>query len=160
MLTHANEWVVSVDASHDSYGPYEGVVEGVVEGHAASGHPLKWFAPAFGTEIEHWRKRRMARAAFAVLAIRMSRSNAGPIIVREGPLGEERRQELRKEGKLAEAESPDLSVELMTDELRTFYSTFHDHHEFVGEVLEVRSIRPRPEFRLELECLPDELETG
>lgn len=48
-----------------------------------------------------------------------------------------RRQDLRREGHDAEADDPDLTVTVLTDNLRSLFSTFHDHHEFVGKVLEL-----------------------
>ena len=158
-LTKTAEWIVRVDGILDSYG----AVEGVVEGNAASGHPLQWFAPRFGFEVEHWRKPGLARVAFAALALRIERFDAKPIVVREGPLIQMRRNELRAEGNAEEADSDDFSVEVQTDGMRTFFSSFHDHHEFIGEVRAVRTIRPRPEFAgwlLDVEFLPDDPESG
>lgn len=121
------------------------------------------FAPRFGFEAADWQKPGPARVAFAALALELGRFAAEPIIIRDGPRIEERRAELRVEGRHAEADDPDLTVTFFTDMLRTFFSSFHDHHEFVGKIRRVRPICPRPEFTgwlLNLECLNNQPETG
>jgi len=159
VLTKTVEWIVQVNGPSDAYGKFEGVVNG----EAASGHPLCWFAPRFGFEAADWQKPGPARVAFAALALELGRFAAEPIIIRDGPRIEERRAELRVEGRHAEADDPDLTVTFFTDMLRTFFSSFHDHHEFVGKIRRVRPICPRPEFTgwlLDLECLNNQPETG
>jgi hypothetical protein len=156
ILTEQADWIVRVDRTLDSYG----AVEGVIEGETASGHPLQWFAPRFGLEAAEWRKPGLTRVGFAALALKVSRFDAKPIIVTKGPMLEMRREELRKQGKTRQAESPDLSVKVLTNRLRTFYSSFHDHHEFVGRVRGVKAIQPQPEFPGLRIDLPDEIGTG
>lgn len=159
VLTKTSEWIVQVDQPLDDYG----AVEGVVEGSAASGHPLCWFAPRFGFETEYWKNPGLARVAFAALALKIEIYPAEPLIIREGPRVEELREELRQAGKHAEAEDPNLEVVYEMTQLRTFYASQNDHHEFVGKILRIRPIKPRPEFPgwlADLECLNDQVETG
>lgn len=159
LLSRTEDWVVQVDGVEDSYGP----VEGVVLGTAASGHPLQWFAPRFGLEAKHWRRGGVVRVAVAALAVSLARFPAEPFRVSEGPMVEMERERLRQEGCHDEAEAEDLAVTVEMSSLRTLYSSFHDHHQFVGEIVSVHPICPLPELRgwlLELVCLPDDLETG
>lgn len=159
ILAKTEEWIVRIDGVQGSYG----AVEGLIEGRAASGHGLQWFAPRFGFEADRWRQIGFARVGFSALALSLEPFDAKPIVVDQGPRVEEERERLRAEGLIEEAERPNLTVTFATDRMRTFYSTSHDHHAFVGKVMEIHAIRPRPEFhgwRLELECLPEKLETG
>lgn len=159
VLIKTNEWIVQVSRPSDHYGAFEGIVQG----KAASGHSLCWFAPRFGFEVDHWRTSGLARVAFAALALRVKHFKAKPIIIRDGLLVDQHREELRAQGRHEEADAPDLEVTIFTKGMRTFYSSFHDHHEFIGKVLRIRPIQPRPEFHgwlIDLECLNDEPETG
>jgi hypothetical protein len=101
--------------------------------------------------------------ALAALAMRLERFTPQPVVIHDGALVDLRREEWRKEAKLSETEAPDLGVEVVMDGLRTIYSSVHDHHAFVGKVLDLRPINPQPGIEgwvIELECLPDNLETG
>lgn len=156
ILAHTTEWTVQVDGTSDCYG----TVEGTVHGETATDHPLEWFAPRFGIEAAQWREPGRARVKlFAALALAIAPFDAEPIVVTEGPRIDELREELRAEGRHDEADRRDLSVTYETSMMRTIFSSFHDHHEFVGRVCGVRAIRPRPEihgWRIDLECLPDD----
>lgn len=157
--TAVEEWVVNVAEPLDLYGP----IEGVVQGEAASGHSLVWFAPRFGFDVVEWRKPGLARVGFAGIALSVRRFAAEEIVIKEGPLVEMRREELRAEGKLDEAERADLSVTVQTDGMRTLYSTTEDHCAFIGKVLGVEDVEPLPGmrgWRLALECMPDDLKSG
>ncbi len=159
ILTKTEEWIVRVDRAHDCYGAFESVIEG----RTASGHSLQWFAPQFGFEGKVWHPGGLVRVAFAALALKLEPYDAKPIVIDRGPLVDEERKRLRAEGKIDEARRKGITVEVITSELRTFYSQVHDHHEFVGRIERVRPIRPRPEFRgwlLDVEVLPDRPATG
>ncbi len=152
--TKTSEWLVKIDEILPAYGPYEGLVTG----NTVTGHHIQWFAPAFHHDKDQWKPGALARVNFAAIALSLERYPAEPIVVTEGPFVEMRREELRAEGKHAEADAPGFSVTVHVDGLRTFYSTHHDHHEFVGKILSSTRIRPMAEFigwRLEIECLPD-----
>lgn len=158
-LAETTEWIIRVNRTHDPYGPLEGVVEGTT----ASGHTLQWFAPAFGAEVQHWQRGGLARVRLAALALQMARFTPEPLRISEGPIVEMHRSHLRQEGKFTEADAPDLSVEVILDDMRTLYSDHHDHHAFVGRVMKSIPIRPHGTlsgWMLELECLPLELTTG
>jgi hypothetical protein len=158
-LTKTKEWVVNVEEVSAAYGNYEGVVCA----KAAAGHGLKFFAPYFGTEADHWRKKGLARIALAGLALKLEKFAADPIKITEGPLVEEAKRELRSEGKIDEADNPDFHVTVEMDRMRTLYSLNHDHHQIIGRVVAVATARPSPQFqgwRLEIECMPDKAASG
>lgn len=153
ILGHTNEWTLEVNEVLDTYGPYEGVISATVP----SGHPLQWFAPYFGFEADQWRQLGKVRVALAGLALSLGKFAAEPIIVTEGPAIQIRRDELRAEGRHDEADDPQLSLTYHTDQMRTLFSSQHDHHEMIGKIIECVPIRPSKEFhgwRLEVECLP------
>lgn len=152
--TKTTEWLVEIEEILPSYGPYEGLVTG----RAVTGHHIQWFAPAFHHDKDQWKPGALARVNFSAIALSIEPYPADPIILTEGPFVEQSREELRAEGKQEEADDPNFSITVHTDALRTFYSTTHDHHQFVGKILSATRICPRPEFtgwRLEIECLPD-----
>jgi hypothetical protein len=158
-LTKTEEWVVDLEEVSASYGHYEGVVCA----KAAAGHWLKFFAPFFGIEADHWRKKGLARVALAGLALKLEKFAAEPIKITAGPLVEEAKRELRAEGKIAEADDPDFHVTVEMDRMRTLYSLNHDHHQIIGRVMSATAIKPLPQFqgwRLEIECMPDEAASG
>jgi hypothetical protein len=153
------EWVIRVDGVNNAYG----AVEGCVEATASAEHSFNWFAPYFGIEARGWRLAEFLRVHLSALALKLAPYAAEPIIVTEGPLIEERRKELRAEGKIAQSKRKDLKLTVSTDQLRTLYSSFHDHHAFVGKVVGKRIIKPIPEFQgyiLDVEVMPDPLVTG
>lgn len=157
--TAIKEWVVNVVEPLDAYG----AIEGVVSGEAAAGHSLEWFAPRFGFDSVKWRKPGLARVGLAGLALSVRRFAAESFEIKEGPLIEMRREELRAEGKLEEAERADLSVTVHTDGMRTLYSSTHDHCAFIGKVLGMEDVEPLSGmrgWRMALECMPDESESG
>jgi hypothetical protein len=51
-FTRTTEWVVEIEDTTDSYGPYEGTVTA----SAACGHEIEFFATDFEIEEENWRK--------------------------------------------------------------------------------------------------------
>jgi hypothetical protein len=153
------EWVVQIDGVSNCYGAVEGCVEGI----ASAGHPLKCFDPYFGLSARAWRLKGFVRVKLSALALRLVPYPGEPFDITEGPRIEELRKELRAEGKFAEAERNDLKLTIQTDQMRTLYSNFHDHHTFVGKVIGKRSIKPLPEFQghiLDVEVMPDQLSTG
>ncbi|MCH7228078.1 hypothetical protein [Haloferula sp. A504] len=159
VLVRSSEWIVRIEQTTDSYGPYEGTV--VAE--TASGHDLEFFATDFAERADSWKRTGLARVALVGLGLSMETYFSDPWIIREGPMVELRKQELRDEGRHAEADDPDFHLTVTSDRLRTLFSDHHDHHMLIGKVRRVTGIRPRPEFqgwRLEVECLPDELPSG
>lgn len=159
ILARTIEWTLQVNEVLDTYGPYEGAISAT----APSGHPLQWFAPYFGFEADQWRQCGNVRVALAGLALRLEKFAAEPIIITEGPAIQLRRDELRAEGRHEEADDPHLSLTYHMDEMRTIYSSYHDHHEMIGKIIECAPIRPRAEFhgrRLEVECLPPDQKEG
>lgn len=158
-FTRTSEWVVEIGDTTDSYGPYEGTVTA----SAACGHNIEFFATDFEIQASNWRKPGLARVALAGLALDLVPFAAEPWIIREGPLVEERKKELREADRHAEAEAPDFHVSLPTDSLRTFYSMDDDEHMLIGKIVSVTSVKPLPQFRgwrLEIECLPDDIPSG
>jgi hypothetical protein len=158
-FARASEWVVNVEEATDSYGPYEGTVIGTV----ACGHCIEWFATDFELRAEQWRGTGLVRVALVGLALDLVNFAAEPWSIREGPMIEEKKKERRAQGRHAEADDPDLQVTLQTTSLRTLFSADCDHHELVGRVLSVTPIKPLPAFRgwrLEVECLPDQMPSG
>jgi hypothetical protein len=152
--TKTVEWLVRVDEIRPCYGPYEGVVTGTT----VTGHQLQWFDPGFHRDKSCWQPGTLTRVAFSAIALRIGRYPGEPIVVTEGALLESYREELRGAGKHAEAGHPDLSVTVETHRLRTFFSSYHDHHQYVAKILSATRIRPLPQctgWRLEIECLPD-----
>ncbi len=158
-FTRTSEWVIEIENSTDSYGPYEGTVTA----SAACGHEIEFFATDFEIEAENWRKPGLARVALAGLALDMVSYAAEPWVIREGPRVEEKKQELREAGRHAEADDPDFHVVLKSDALRTFFSMDDDEHMLIGRIMSVTAIKPLPSFqgwRLEIECLPDKIPSG
>lgn len=159
MVTHREDWLVQVNQLHGHYGPYEGMVEG----EAASGHMLQWFAPRFGQEVDLWRRPGLVRVSLGALALRMRLFPTAPIVIHEGPVVELSKQKLRREGRHAEADDPNFSITFTMQNLRTIYAHTHDHHEFVGKLIDVRPVTPLPQcwgWRVKMVCLPDDLPTG
>lgn len=153
------EWIVRVESVSSVYGPYEGLVCA----NAAAGHGLKFFAPYFGLETDHWRKAGLARVALSGLALTLEKFDAEPVRITEGPLVEDAKLELRAEGRDDEADDPDFHITVEMDRMRTLYSLNHDHHQIIGRVVAVATARPSPRFqgwRLEIECMPDEAASG
>ncbi len=156
-LRRTSPWKLCVHEVTDIYGAFEGVVVGTSP-HGAS---LQWFAPQFGLEQETWQQCVQAGEAtveVAGLALSMHHYPAEPIVVKTGPVVDMRREELRAEGRHAEAEDPDLSVTFLTSSLRSIFSTYQDHCEYVGKILyldEVQAPGLPTGWWIQLECLPD-----
>lgn len=159
VLSRTSTWTLEVDEVCDSYGAFEGVVKATAD----TGHPLQWFDPYFARDADKWRQLGRVRVGLAGLALSMEPFDPKPIVVREGPRVEELRSELRAEGRLQEAADPELSVTYHTDQMRTLYSSFHDHHEFIGRVLRVAKTGLGSwiqGWRIEIECRHDDFNTG
>ncbi len=159
ILCHTSPWILEIFGVEDSYGPFEGVITA----NADTGHGLEWFAPRFGREAEEWRRGGRMKVGLSGLALSLERFTADPIVIKDGPRIAERREELNAEGRHDEANDPNLTVTFRTEEMRTLYSSFHDHHELVGQVLRVAKVRLAPGlqgWRLEVQCRHDENKTG
>jgi hypothetical protein len=159
ILGRTTTWTLEIGKVLDSYGPFEGVVRA----EADTGHSLQWFAPRFGKESVEWKRGGRVRVGLTGLALSIERFDADAIIIKEGPRVEERRIELRTEGRYTETDDPNLSMTYRTEELRTLFSSHHDHHEFVGRVLRVAKVKCGSLFkgwRMEVECRHDDHGTG
>lgn len=159
ILSRTSAWKLKIDGVSDSYGPFEGVVNATAD----TGHPLQWFDPHFARNAAAWRAGGTVDVNLAGLALSMRRFDAEPYILHEGPRVEELRARLKAEGRHQEAADPQLSVTYGTETLRTIFSSFHDHHEFVGKVLRVAQTglgSMVKGWRVELECRHDDHGTG
>lgn len=159
VLSQTTTWTLEIDEVSADYGPFEGVVKATAD----TGHPLQWFDPHFAQHAATWRAGGSARVGLAGLALSLERFDAEPILIKDGPRIKERRAELKAEGRLDEAKDPKLTVTYRTEKMRTLYSSFHDHHEFVGKVLRVAQTGLGSlvkGWRMELECRHDDHGTG
>lgn len=159
VLSRTTPWVLQIDEVGSDYGLYEGVVKATAD----TGHPLLWFDPHFAQNATSWRAGGRMQVGLAGMALSMKPYPADPFIIHEGPRVDELRTRLRAEGRAREADDPELSVTYEMDAMRTIFSSFHDHHEFVGKVLRVAKTGLGSlvtGWRIELECRHDDHGTG
>jgi hypothetical protein len=154
-----SNWIVQVDEVISMYDQIEGMVSGTAE----SGHPLQWFAPDFPMEADRWRAGGLVKIGLNAIALQIKPFDTETIPINEGDMLEEERQRLRDEGNLEAAEDPDLTIEIDTGEMRTLYSNYHDHHELIGEILEVYPVEYHFDtqkicgWMLDVQCLPSDM---
>lgn len=158
-MTKTEDWTLKIEEVSTIYGDDERVIGGLL----ASEHFIKWFVPYFGMEAAHWQLGESVVVALSALALDITPYNPEPVTITEGPALEFHKQLLRDEGNAAEADQPDFSVTVALDTLRMIQFSNHDHAILVGKVLLVEPLIMAGEERgwiLQVECLPDEPETG
>jgi tetratricopeptide (TPR) repeat protein len=159
-FAHTCTWILDVQSVSNAYGD----CEGLISGRTANDHCLEWFAPDFLRYANDWSQLGLTKVSVSGLALQLEFNEAKPWVFKSGHCLEEERQRLRNEGKIEEAQKL-KSVSIPTDEIRTFFTDFHDHAFLAGRILELRKITTKTwknlsGYLLEIEVLANELPTG
>jgi hypothetical protein len=146
-------WELQITAVHADYGDWEGIVEGTTN----MGHSLQWFAPRFGFEQGLWKPGAISRVSLTGLALAVWRFQTEPIKMNVADLPEAFRNIMSEVEQPLGTDSDPSIIEFSYDGLKTVYSSFHDHHCFVGGIAEITPIvgsLGQQGWMLDLQCMP------
>lgn len=152
-------WEIRIVAVHDFYGEWEGVIEG----ETSMGHPLMWFAPRFGFERTLWIPGQISRVRLCGLALSIDVFEQESGTVLNADLPPDVREWMQGDGQADGDESHPEAFELSYDDLRTVYSSYYDHHVFVGHIVEVSPVSSgegRHGWKLDVACMPEDAHCG
>ncbi len=152
-------WEIRIVAVHDFYGKWEGVIEG----ESSMGHRLMWFAPRFGFERTLWKPGQISKVRLCGLALSIGEFEQEPEMVQAADLPPDVREWMRGDGRAYGDESHPEAFELSYDGFRTVYSSYYDHHVFVGHIVGVSPVSSgegKHGWKLDVACMPEDAHCG